>query len=419
MGEGPLKEFPYGVPNEGDTGPEHIQNQVPPAESVPVPDKTGNALELISDEERQTFDTAINTDGFSDFLQANPDTNFDAEDIRETNRFFELFKQTKELAENVKFFVLGEMQEKAGPTSTDVSPSVDTYITSLAYSNPERVLQMLAEYQKMTTNKADMLLREKLIADKKAELGISDDIDAEKQDGEKKAEILEKARESLNFWTGAGRLTLFGEKRKARAQAKEMGVRLKRGDLDAKIAETKKKVEGIRSIQGLEAERLTQRDIYKQAKREAVAGFAGEVAVSNMVSKAIREKVSELIAGSKKPEDLANATKIVENIAEEGSGYFGVDAEALKNEINEKASKLIIGAVVEKIGTSTTNIGKIQEELSVYLAENAVIGTEKGDRAREALEKILRKTLADKRISGANKLLIGQFLASNRLNKFK
>ena len=398
---------------------EIVEDQGQNSDQVNNTEGTGN-----SEADIQKYENALNTEGFVDFLEQNPDQGFDSENVEAVNAIYDAFLVKKQVVKSIRDTLIEGVEEQTGIADESIAGSIDSYITDLVYKNPDSVIDINSAYQELLTNLADLKLKETFISREMAKTGETEEITPEKiQEYELQLSAFQKARASLDLFNAG---ILSKENRDARKLAKQFGAKIKKGDLYVKIEETRRKISVARTVLELNAQKTVVDDVYRQQKKALFATYVSMGSVANDILGTFERKVREMRDGSVELGGLDQAVDLLykmEQSSNDSDGAInyldGLDLETMKKTMDEKAEQIMINEVMNKLGDRPNNFAFVATELSKYLEDGKRIGTQSGQKAKDAVEKALRSAVQSPKISKQNKIMIKGFLTTKGLTKFK
>jgi hypothetical protein len=131
---------------------------------------------IILDEEQLTkIKTAFDTPGFLEFLSKNPDAEFDISNTKNSEKvltIYEAFIAREKVSEGIKTTIAEEFNRVIGIGDTESLSSVDDYLNSQSYENPEAILEFKKQIDALNSGKQEISDLQKQITEKTAELPL-------------------------------------------------------------------------------------------------------------------------------------------------------------------------------------------------------------------------------------------------------
>jgi hypothetical protein len=153
----------------------NLKNKIERKTAEKEPDEDEVESIDLSDEQIANIKTSFDTPGFLEFLSKNPDTNFDISDTKNSEhilKIYEAFVSKEAVAKGVKSTISEEFNRVIGVGDTESLSSVDVYLNSQAYENPEAILEFKKQIYLLESGKLEIEHFQKQISEKTAELPL-------------------------------------------------------------------------------------------------------------------------------------------------------------------------------------------------------------------------------------------------------
>ena len=137
--------------------------------------KEEKAETVLSDEKIAELSKSFDTPGFLEFLAKHPDANFDIEDTANAEKVLKLheaFLVKNEVSKEMSNVVSEELSNLVGVGDKESLASLESYINSQTYEDPEKVLEFKKQIDILKGGQKQIIDLQKQIAEKTAELPL-------------------------------------------------------------------------------------------------------------------------------------------------------------------------------------------------------------------------------------------------------
>lgn len=407
---------------------------------------------------------AYNTEGFVEFLAEFPD----AEAVENDQELFETrflaFKHKAETATKLSSLFKTELvSQELGIEFGDgqLQKHIGGRIESLSRENPEKVNEVFEALDTSDKLRAQIAEAEQKIA----ELVAKGDLEKTRQEFEKKQKILEKAKETQDFFTGGGILgtpiaafyekLVFGKsadvefaKKRLETVDTDPGARTKEeleafveaqsgsrdrldalmslrdykvwptsGSIDRALEQTKKDIEAVMAqmdmLEQLKVKHAEAKERFEQIRELLLAGVGTNKDLAEIAKKAAAQKLKRLMETD--PDKAQSFFEDLREASDENSldiDYLGNKEKRLQKQIEKLVDEKIaedMKSIVEKTPFGPKAYDKLAKSLESFLSRQKV-GTKEGDRARAFVVDTLVSIAKDLAVTDKSRALLLRLL---------
>ena len=370
---------------------------------------------------------AFNTKGFLEFLSKDF-IDFDIHDSSNIDRILEIhagFVAKEEVERELKSVAKKELTNVVGFSIEEIGGPIETYLERLVFENPNYVLTMQAELQKLKTQEAEVATMKTDVENLKSKLIKMIDPATGKPTEvltteEQYTDLVETAKRAETWgWLGLRKKT-----KEARALiTTSMGAKEYSPELIPKYLDAiKKQFETSQEVTSVEATRQEAEAGIAAMKTVAVSTVMEIDGTRDAVTRKISEKISaELNKPDLKLEGLNKQQSIIDSILEyanEGSGILD-DAKLaeLQVKIDSRVEDIVITELLKTLGSNGTGQGvftALERGLNKVLNLEG-IGSAKGEAARDVVVKALAAIINDQATDKLIRTKAQAFAVTNNL----
>ncbi|MDD4803586.1 MAG: hypothetical protein PHN69_00185 [Candidatus Pacebacteria bacterium] len=442
------------------------KSDVPSFKQVKIVEQSDDFENETSPEIAERLKEAFDTDGFLEFISANPKEDFSMKDTEEILKLFEVFKVKDKVNLKLKSLAIDEFKQQTGLEDEEVVESLDLYVERDSYLNPDMILEYAhaidilrqneesirtlkseIESKKMTLQDGKMLSKEEceleLIKNPRLARFFGPAFERISNNFGKSLELINS--ENLLKKIGGGLKMVFwdlpyavktvlnfnsleqkNERENARSKILTLTGMEKYDDetVDAYINTLKDQQNISESILDLEEEERKGNLFFASLKSQLATEILSLDEILKTAKDKIKQKIQDEIESEDVDFDTLKATQddlesTIEKSSEKGIGYLDEgEIKELQEKINKKAKDIVSYNIVRSLTVNNAKGKDVFSSLTKTIKgtmEVGKVGTLESDDIRKTIKESLKKILDDKKTPPLMKVSIKAFIISNKI----